>query len=246
MQKVLFPTDFSPMANHAFSYALSFAKHYDASIMVLHVYHYSEAEARLAPVDVLEDLHSIRKEETYEKFQFYQAQADSIGFQKLSIEPVFTSGFAGEMILETCEQLEAELIIMGSKGDGGFSDRIFGSVALRIMRDAPCPVMTIPKEVPFLPLRILFYAAASAQESNTLSPQLQRLREKLQAELSYVHIRAKGSKDIVGRLADIIAELEADAVLLSPNQHSFFENLLHPSITEQLTETLRIPIIAVH
>ena len=246
MQKILFPTDFSPLADQAFGYALAFAKHYEMAITVLHVYHYNDAEARLAPVEVLEDLHSIRKEEAFEKFQKYSSQADEIFYSDLTIEPLIKSGFAAEMVLEASEQLSSDLIMMGCKGDGGLTDRILGSVSLRIMRDATCPVVAVPSIASFSPLSILFFAAASVHEGDRLKTKLEALTRRLQAEISHVHIEAHGNKHIVDRLEEIIAQLKADALVLSPQQHSFWENLIHPSITEQLTEELEIPIFAIH
>jgi nucleotide-binding universal stress UspA family protein len=246
MQKILFPTDFSPLANQAFEYALAFASHYHMTITVLHVYNFNEVEARLAPVEVLEDLHSIRKEEAFENFQTYRMKADQANYNDLTIEPLIKSGFAGEMVLEACEQHGSDLIMLGCKGDGGWTDRILGSVALRIMREAPCPVAAIPEKAVFSPLSILFYAAASVVEGDKWKLKLERLARELQAELSHIHIQAKGSTQIAKRIAEIIDQLEADAVVLSPQQHSFLENLMHPSITEQLTEGLKIPIFAIH
>ena len=246
MQNLLFPTDFSPLANHAFDYALAFAKHYDAAITVVHVYHYSENEARLAPVEVLKDIHSIRKEEAFEKFQAYRDRAEEMGFRKLHIEPIVKSGFAGEIVLETCGYMDTDCIMIGCKGDSGWTDRLFGSVTLRIMRDAGCPVIAIPEKATFSPLNILFYAAEVEAENKASNPRLEAIRKELQAELAYVHIEEKSNKHIAQKLIRTIAELQADAVILSPQQHTFFENLLHPSITEQLTENLNIPIISIH
>lgn len=246
MQKILFTTDFSPMANHAFKYALAFASHYKMSVTVLNVYHYNEAEARLAPVEVLEDLHSTRREEAFEKFQEYRDQAAEIGFEDLRIEPLIKSGFAADMILEACEQLETDLIVMGCKGDSGWTDRIFGSVALHIMREATCPVLAIPLRASFEPLTILFYAEESEQDGDKRSAKLQSLARRLQAELSHVHVDAHGNKHIAHKIAEICIQLDADAVVLAPKHHSFFENLIHPSITEELTEALEIPIFSLH
>lgn len=245
MQKILFPTDFSPLANRAFSYTLAFAKHYKMAITVLHVYNYNEAEARLAPVDVLEDLNSMRKEEAFEKFQAYRSQADQANYVDLTIEPVIKSGFAADMILEASEQLRSDLIMMGCKGDGGLTDRIFGSVALEIMREAPCPVVAVPEKAVFAQLAILFYAAESEREGDRLKSRLEQLARRLQAEISHVHVDGKGNKHIAEKLEEIIAQLHADALVLSPHQHSFWENLIQPSITEQLTEDLEIPVIAI-
>ena len=246
MKHLLFPTDFSPLANHAFTYALAFANHYEMRITVLHAFHYQTIEARLAPVEVLKDLHSSQKEEAFEKFMAYRREAEEANFQDLSIEPMITSGFAADMILEASEKLTPDFILMGCKGDGGITDRIFGKVTLRIMRDALCPVLAIPEKSSFSPLGILFYAAASEAESDKMKAKLESLSRGLHSELSHVHVAVQDNKHIAQKLGEIIAQLQADAVVLSPHHHSFVENLFHASITEQLTEELEVPIIAIH
>ena len=63
------------------------------------------------------------------------------GFQKLETKVEF--GNPAKIILEFAKKEQIDLIIMGTQGRKGVERAIFGSVALKVVQDAPCPVVTI-------------------------------------------------------------------------------------------------------
>jgi len=65
----------------------------------------------------------------------------SAGVKELSYK-VFM-GDVGEQIVDYASKLEADLIVMGTHGYKGLEKIMFGSVADKVVRSAPCPVMTI-------------------------------------------------------------------------------------------------------
>ena len=55
------------------------------------------------------------------------------------------TGDARDVIIRACEEINADLIVMGTHGRRGVSRALLGSVAESIVRTAPCPVLTIRK-----------------------------------------------------------------------------------------------------
>ena len=62
------------------------------------------------------------------------------GWQKL-----FKKGYVVDLILETAQQVNADLIVMSTDGRNGFLDAVRGSHSERVLRHAPCPLLAIPE-----------------------------------------------------------------------------------------------------
>jgi nucleotide-binding universal stress UspA family protein len=59
------------------------------------------------------------------------------------IDPVGIEGAPATVILERARELPADLVIIGTHGRGGFDRWVLGSVAEKVLRKAPCPVLTV-------------------------------------------------------------------------------------------------------
>ncbi|MDQ2622867.1 MAG: universal stress protein, partial [Actinomycetota bacterium] len=59
-----------------------------------------------------------------------------------------TDGDAATAVLRTAEELDVELVVVATHGRTGLAHVLLGSVAERIVREAPCPVLTIRRREP--------------------------------------------------------------------------------------------------
>ena len=152
MRKILFPTDFSPAANHAFIYALHLADVLSAEINTLHAYPLPEIHGVVMPNLVGEIEQSIRMEE----FDEYRnsvdqlrviAEAHSLGHVR--VNHTLKTGSTIKAILASAESEGSDVIIMGTKGATGLREVFVGSVTGEIMEKANCPVLAIPDEASF-------------------------------------------------------------------------------------------------
>lgn len=153
MSKILFPTDLSDTAMNAFVYALHWAKHLEATIVVLHVYEKPEVRSRGLSRTLSEFY------ETYEldQFQNYRdsipmlraAQEDN-GFSDLKVEHTLrSSNYIAGAITEAAKEETVDLIVMGTTGERGIKELFLGSVAGEVLESAPCPVLAVPKAAQF-------------------------------------------------------------------------------------------------
>ena len=58
-------------------------------------------------------------------------------------ETLVVNGWPGEAVLKAARDLDADLIVMGTHGRRGLAHLMIGSVAERVVRAAPCPVLTV-------------------------------------------------------------------------------------------------------
>lgn len=142
IKKVLFPTDFSELALHAYPYARTFAGDYNADLHVLHVvddaYQYWMAMGPDAvPVGPSVDEMMDNGREQMESFV-----AENLSdFQQLVSKVTIGRPFLE--IIRYAREESMDLIVVGTHGRGGLGHVLLGSTTEKIVRKAHCPVLTI-------------------------------------------------------------------------------------------------------
>jgi nucleotide-binding universal stress UspA family protein len=144
---ILCPIDFSEFSIRAYRYALSLAEHYRAKVVAQHIvelWRYPYAEYVASQGDYQEFCRALR-EGGQEKLQEFVKNRTR---DETPLELVVHEGIAADLILSFAEVRKTDLIVMGTHGRRGFDRLVLGSVADRVMRRAPCPVLTICKAPP--------------------------------------------------------------------------------------------------
>lgn len=139
-RKILVPVDFSETSNFALDYAIDMATKLGASVTVMHafelpIYGFPDdalvASAEVAP--------GIVNGST-------QALAATLADRKKSgvtLESALRQGPADKEIVDLARLAGADLIVMGTHGRRGLARALLGSVAEKVVRTAPCPVLTV-------------------------------------------------------------------------------------------------------
>ena len=135
-KKIIFPTDFSVFANHAFSTAKMIAKLFNAELFILHAI---EAPTGITKMFSRFDEKEARKEVDKHLTEFIKRHDDGdVKFNKM-----VKIGAPYRCISDAAGEISAFMVVMGTHGASGFQEYFVGSNASRVIRDAPCPVMTI-------------------------------------------------------------------------------------------------------
>jgi nucleotide-binding universal stress UspA family protein len=138
IKKILVPTDFSIYSDQAMQYAAMLAMAFKARIQLIHVIEpltYSVTDT-LKVVNHFVGLKTIAKsllENTRKKFQK----------KGLRVETDLLTGVVYRQILDKARRIEADVIVMGTHGRTGAEHFLLGSVAEKVVRLAPCPVVTV-------------------------------------------------------------------------------------------------------
>ena len=143
ISRILVPVDFSPHSEEALRYATALADRLGASVDVLHVV--EEPVAMLAWSSAIDmpnapALRDTLVEEATRHLERYQALAASPGVPMLTAVRV---GQPVHAITEYVRTTGVDLVVMGTHGRGGHAAAFMGSVAARMVRHAPCPVLTL-------------------------------------------------------------------------------------------------------
>ena len=136
-RKVLFPTDFSEHSRRAMDYAAIVAAKAGAEMIVLHATEEKEEEVEEGrrPED---DEHRPAQEEMKEIVKEIKAL-----YPDLRITPRVVRARPASAILEAVVRDEIDIVVMGTHGRTGMKLMFAGSTADRVIRNAPCPVMTL-------------------------------------------------------------------------------------------------------
>jgi nucleotide-binding universal stress UspA family protein len=137
---ILVATDLSDVSDPALQYACDLAAKLDGKIALVNVIGLPTmgiAEIGLAVTNATIEAQVHDNEEALERIA-EDARA------RCSVGPVLLkTGDASDMIGEAARETGADLIVMGTHGRTGVSRLLLGSVAEKVMRTAPCPVLTI-------------------------------------------------------------------------------------------------------
>lgn len=130
VKKILYPTDFSSYSNFAYFHAVTLAKNHGASLTIIYVHSPS----------------SDRYDGTYWRGQLEQIRPIDRG---ITVHHVYLEGDPASEIVKFARDAAIDLIVMGTHGRSGMERLLMGSVAEKVMREAPCStlVVKLPKGV---------------------------------------------------------------------------------------------------
>ena len=140
MKRILCPTDFSEAAGPAERQAVALAKVLGAELVLLHVASeaplWRETLGTAEVRKVFESQHKWVSDALAERAVALQAEG-------LSARSLVKVGVPWEEIVQAAADERADLIVMGTLGRTGLDRLLLGSVADRVVRRAPCPVLTV-------------------------------------------------------------------------------------------------------
>jgi len=142
LKKILYPTDFSDSSLEALKYAVSFSRDYKARLVLMHVVNeqiFSEGLSlpRVTAPEALE------QEMTAEAERQLKALIPANERAGLDWEMVILRGMPFLEIVRYAKANDVDLIVIGTHGRSGLEHVIFGSTAERVVRKAPCPVLSV-------------------------------------------------------------------------------------------------------
>jgi universal stress protein A len=146
IHKILVPVDFSAPSKRALDMALTIASRYQASIELMHAVDF--------PSDMLPDNVSVAGAApmTFEHYAHEGAEremkslldsmAEELSHAGVTVTSRIVRGEAAEAIVELVTKEHHDLVVMGTHGRTGLDHILLGSVAERVVRRSPSPVLT--------------------------------------------------------------------------------------------------------
>ena len=140
IKTILVPVDFSAHSDKALEYAIGLAKRFGSKLHVLHAYHVPVPIATPDQIAIPRDFFTSIREAAAKRLK---ACGDKVVAEGLKGETHLTEMLPVTAINETAQRVGADLIVMGTRGLTGLKHVLLGSVAERVIRTAPCPVLAL-------------------------------------------------------------------------------------------------------
>jgi len=265
MKTIIVATDFSPAAQNAALYAAHLAAHLNASLELVHSYiipfAYTDSPVPLLNIDELQKI-----------------AEDSMEAELLRIKTIASTqvqsrimpGDISDCLTDIIETEKPLLIVMGTSGEGSDSF-LWGSMAVKALRNLKAPVLAVPANVLWRPIQKICFAADYDQISETTpSTEILNWVDDMDATLDVIHVdkpekaitppmmlvnmlqganptfHAIINENIEGGVAEFLQDHKIDWLLVIPKKYGFFENLFHKSRTKLLTQVSNAPVLALH
>lgn len=145
IKKVLVPIDFSDYSKSALKYAVNFAKSFNAEIILVYV-----VEPVIYPPDfsmgqiAMPSINAEWDDRAKDELQKL-AKSDITGAG--NVKTIIKTGKPFVEIIETAKEEDVDLIIIATHGHSGVEHILFGSTAEKVVRKAPCPVLTLREPI---------------------------------------------------------------------------------------------------
>jgi universal stress protein A len=142
LHRILVPTDFSKHSHNALTYAVAFAEKFGAELYLLHVVQdlalfLPDAVTSTPPLVMPVDQITAASRTALERVVREQ------GLGHLTVHPEVIEGTPFAEIIRFAREKDVDLIVMGTHGHTGLAHVLLGSVTEKVVRKAPCPVLTV-------------------------------------------------------------------------------------------------------
>jgi nucleotide-binding universal stress UspA family protein len=147
-KRILCPVDLSELSVPTLAYAGAIATWYDAHLTALHVV------PSFTPMDVRTGVEPVSMVYPVPRDEVLEQLRQTVAAAGLGARPVALMAEAGEPAATVVAQalaMRADLLVMGTHGRSGFDRFFLGSVTEKVLRKAPCPVLTVPPYAPATP-----------------------------------------------------------------------------------------------
>ena len=218
IKRILFATDFSQWARRAEDYACALACSWRASLTVLSVAEFPPGLNPDYPVNqqYLADLLKNASSQLVD----LKGRAERRG---IAVTTRMATGIPSEEVITAARAEDSDLIVVGTKGKTGLAHVLLGSTAERVIRGAPCPVLTVRME-----------PADTEQEVGALSRSVTLERLLVPVDFSACSLEALEYAAVVAQQAKASLML---LHVLEPVSYGLDFTLGHSRTREQVRET---------
>ena len=186
-QNILVPVDFSPFSDKAVEYAIELAEKFSARITLLHA-------IVLFHDDVNEEQRLLQYEKLFEQReamarQHINGNRDTVSQQGIQVHTEILRGIsASDVILEYLHNHSFHLVVMGTHGHTGLKHLLLGSVAEKVVRFSPVPVLTVHRSFQTFRIKKILVPIDFSSYSREATDYALFFAQKFGASIDFIHV----------------------------------------------------------
>lgn len=265
LHKLLVPINYSKCSINGLRYAGHLANVLNAKIVILHALDNDH-------ISTLSDIKKSKEEHT-SKIQAYCNEESSLN--EIMTDIYISEKSARAAIKMAVETYDIDLIVMGTEGAEKPLKELVGSFTYHVIEESSVPVFTVPENYTFMPIQLIGFGVDYKQVEGSFALDVVKdFAYSFRSRLDIFHIKKYGeetkflenheakkinqffkglqhkfetieSASINDGLNQYIAKSEPGLLVLVPRKYSFFEWLSHESISEQVVQHAKIPVLTI-
>ncbi len=217
MKTILAPIDFSPVAENAATYAAKIAEFYGATLWLYNTYEMPVPLPQYSfPLVSTNDLQSAAEFE----MEAFKGRIESKLRRKLDIQVRTECAPLLEGMEDLCNTLKPDMIVMGLSGKSALTRLVVGSNTIRTIDRINYPVLVVPAQAEFLPIRKIGFACdyKKVVESTPIEP-LKDLLRNFNAELHVMNVDISFSGEPTSEVVEQSGLLQEMLLEFKPDFH---------------------------
>jgi nucleotide-binding universal stress UspA family protein len=186
---IVLATDFSDSSINAYNYARHLAQHFGATLTIAHVYDMPispETLDYLATTPSPTDLEQAVQERMSLFLESHDGKVTS--HLRIKTKALMGMGVPQDTLVEHSKNPLADLLILGTKGDGNWLDKLLGTVAIEVMQKAHCPVLIVPRQAKYKGIHQALYATSSDANSEKDVALALDFAQYFATKLHFIHV----------------------------------------------------------
>jgi nucleotide-binding universal stress UspA family protein len=275
MKKILFPTDFSQVANNAFVHALEFAKIVQGELILLHTFDLPVYDNQFFPENynvIFDSLQLSQFEMFKDEIPKLRAIAEERNLDKIKISHRLMDGNLIYNIKKSIKEDHIDFVIMGTSGATGWEAFFMGTNTGSVISAVEVPVLSVPFEAKFKKIETIGFTTRYRAKDKKALRDVLIIAKKTNARVKCIYVKTSesdvsesrierwekefedqpiqfsviSSEDVKATILDFIQFKEIDVLAMLTYKRNFFVELFKPSLTEKFSNSASIPILAMH
>lgn len=275
MKKILFPTDFSEVANNAFIHALEIAKIIKGEILLLHTFELPVIENQFTPdsyFSIYDSMQMVQFDAFKEHIPKLQELARKQNSENIKLSHKLTQGDLIFNIKDTIEEEKIDFVVMGTSGSTGWEAFFIGSNTGAVVSAVDVPVLSVPIEAKFEKIETIGFTTRFREKDKKPLKQVLKIAKKANAVVKCLYVKTTKSdvsdetinqwkeefkdeaiefsiinSDLVKKnIIDFSTYRNIDILAMITHKRNFFSELFNPSLTKKFSDISIVPILAMH
>jgi nucleotide-binding universal stress UspA family protein len=275
MKKILFPTDFSEVANNAFIHALEFAKLVNGELVLLHTFDLPIIDNQFIP----DNYYTIFDSMQLAQFDMFKEEIPKLReiAQKRKLEHIKLSHklMDGDLIYNIKNAVKDEnidFIVMGTSGATGWESFFIGSKTGAVVTTVDVPVLSVPIEAQFTKIETIGFTTRFRDKDKAALRQVIKIAKKTHAVVKCLYVKTSKSDvseatisqwktefenepikfsivtsdNVKETILDFVSHKNIDILAMITHKRNFFSELFNPSLTQKMTNISIVPVLAMH
>jgi nucleotide-binding universal stress UspA family protein len=275
MKKILFPTDFSEVANNAFIHALEFAKLVNGELVLLHTFDLPIIDNQFIPdnyYNIFDSIQLAQFEMFKDEIPKLRELAHKRNLDKIKLSHKLMDGDLIYNIKNAVKEENIDFIVMGTSGATGWESFFVGSNTGTVVTAVDVPVLSVPMEAQFTKIEAIGFTTRFREKDKFALRQVLKIAKKTHAVVKCLYVKTSKSDvsdetisqwitefeseqvkfiiitsdEVKGTILDFVSHKNIDILAMITHKRNFFSELFNPSLTQKLSNISIVPVLALH